>query len=63
MKKIELRLEESDLARLDRQAAEEPTRKEPIARLVQPAVPQQEKWNRRKRPGHLADFINFTAWS
>ena len=44
------------VARLDRQSAE-PTIKAPIARLVQPAVRQQDKWNRQKRPEHLADLI------
>ncbi len=47
------------IARLDRQPAE-PTTTVPIARLVQPAVPQQDKWNRQKRPAHLADLINLS---
>ena len=47
------------IARLDRQPAE-PTTNAPIARLVQPAVPQQDKWNRQKRPAHLADLINLS---
>ena len=47
------------IARLDRQPAE-PTATAPIARLVQPAVPQQDKWNRQKRPAHLADLINLS---
>ena len=47
------------IARLDRQPAE-PTTKAPIARLVQPAVPQQDKWNRSKRPAHLANLINLS---
>ena len=47
------------IARLDRQPAE-PTTTLPIARLVQPAVPQQDKWNRQKRPTHLADLINLS---
>ena len=47
------------IARLDRQPAE-PTTKAPIARLVQPAVPQKDKWNRQKRPMHLADLINLS---
>ena len=47
------------IARLDRQPAE-PTINAPIARLVQPAVPQQDKWNRQKRPAHLADLINLS---
>ena len=34
--------------------------KAPIARLVQPAVPQKDKWNRQKRPMHLADLINLS---
>jgi len=29
----------------------------PMARLVQPAVPQKDKWNRQKRPQHLADLV------
>ena len=28
-----------------------------VARLVQPAVPQKDKWDRQKRPAHLADLI------
>ncbi len=32
----------------------------PIARLVQPAVPQQDKWDRQKRPAHLADLIKLS---
>ena len=47
------------IARLDRDSAE-PIIKAPIARLVQPAVPQQDKWNRQKRPAHLADLINLS---
>jgi apolipoprotein N-acyltransferase len=47
------------MARLDRQPAE-PTAKLTIARLVQPAVPQQDKWNRQKRPAHLADLVNLS---
>ncbi|MEC7243996.1 MAG: apolipoprotein N-acyltransferase, partial [Pseudomonadota bacterium] len=47
------------IARLDRQPAEPPATA-PIARLVQPAVPQQDKWNRQKRPAHLADLINLS---
>ena len=47
------------IARLDRQPAE-PTATAPIARLVQPAVPQQDKWNRQKRPAHLANLINLS---
>ena len=47
------------IARLDRQPAE-PSAIAPIARLVQPAVPQQDKWNRQKRPAHLADLINLS---
>ncbi len=47
------------IARLDRQPAE-PTATAPIARLVQPAVPQQDKWNRQKRPAHLADLVNLS---
>ena len=31
-----------------------------VARLVQPAVPQQDKWNPQKRPAHLADLINLS---
>ncbi len=33
---------------------------EPVARLVQPAVPQKDKWNREKRLTHLADLINLS---
>ena len=29
----------------------------PEARLVQPVVPQNDKWNRQKRPAHLASLI------
>ena len=29
----------------------------PKARLVQPVVPQNDKWNRQKRPAHLASLI------
>jgi apolipoprotein N-acyltransferase len=47
------------IARLDRQPAE-PTTNAPTARLVQPAVPQQDKWNRQKRPAHLADLVNLS---
>ncbi|MEC8108968.1 MAG: apolipoprotein N-acyltransferase [Pseudomonadota bacterium] len=47
------------IARLDRQPAES-TANAPIARLVQPAVLQQDKWNRQKRPAHLADLINLS---
>lgn len=47
------------MARLDRQPAE-PAAKLPIARLVQPAVPQQDKWNRQKRLAHLADLVNLS---
>ena len=46
-------------ARMARQPAE-PKTTVPVARLVQPAVPQQDKWNRQKRPAHLADLINLS---
>ena len=32
----------------------------PVIRLVQPAVPQQDKWNRQKRPAHLATLIDLS---
>ncbi|MGB2240747.1 MAG: apolipoprotein N-acyltransferase [Candidatus Puniceispirillaceae bacterium] len=32
----------------------------PMIRLVQPAVPQQDKWNRQKRPAHLATLIDLS---
>ena len=32
----------------------------PVARLVQPSVPQQDKWNSRKRPAHLASLIDLS---
>ena len=47
------------IARLDRQP-QEPSTTTPTARLVQPAVPQQDKWNRQKRPAHLTDLINLS---
>ena len=47
------------MARLDLQP-EEPEATAPVARLVQPAVPQQDKWNREKRRTHLADLINLS---
>ena len=47
------------IARLDRQPTE-PATTALTARLVQPAVPQQDKWNRQKRPAHLADLINLS---
>jgi apolipoprotein N-acyltransferase len=47
------------IERLDLQPAV-PTVTAPIARLVQPAVPQQDKWNRQKRSAHLADLINLS---
>ena len=47
------------IARLDGQPAA-PIVTAPIARLVQPAVPQQDKWNRQKRPAHLAYLINLS---
>ena len=50
------------ITRLDRQPAV-PTVNAPTARLVQPAVPQQDKWNRQKRPAHLADLINLSQAS
>ena len=47
------------IARLDRQPIDLAVTA-PIARLVQPAVPQQDKWNRQKRPEHLADLIELS---
>ena len=47
------------MARLDLQPAEL-NATAPVARLVQPAVPQKDKWNREKRPAHLADLINLS---
>ena len=32
----------------------------PVVRIVQPAVPQQDKWNRQKRPAHLATLIDLS---
>jgi apolipoprotein N-acyltransferase len=34
-----------------------PSTNAPKARLVQPVVPQNDKWNRQKRPAHLASLI------
>ena len=47
------------MARLDLQPAE-PNNTVAVARLVQPAVPQKDKWNRQKRPAHLANLINLS---
>ena len=47
------------MARIDIQQSERDA-KAPVARLVQPAVPQKDKWNRQKRPAHLADLINLS---
>jgi Apolipoprotein N-acyltransferase len=37
-----------------------PAIKAPVVRLVQPAVPQHDKWNRQKRPVHLANLIDLS---
>ena len=33
----------------------------PTVRIVQPAVPQQEKWQRSKRPAHLQRLVNLST--
>ena len=38
-------------------SANGPSTNAPKARLVQPVVPQNDKWNRQKRPAHLASLI------
>ena len=42
--------------RLDSQSAA-PSATAPQARLVQPVVPQNDKWNPQKRPAHLASLV------
>jgi len=41
----------------DASSANAPSTNAPKARLVQPVVPQNDKWNRQKRPAHLASLI------
>ena len=45
--------------RLDSQK-DVPTAMAPVVRLVQPAVPQQDKWNHQKRSTHLASLIDLS---
>lgn len=45
--------------RLDSQPAASATTVS-VVRLVQPAVPQHDKWNRQKRPAHLASLIDLS---
>ena len=45
--------------RLDSQPAA-PATTAPVVRLVQPAVPQHDKWNSQKRPVHLASLIDLS---